>query len=91
MSERITLAKIKYIRGVKFTVTTHLDTMTSLCTIVECVHKGFQIDSRYEGRESLRLHLEKVHREMHAVAEVFTGWKDTIKELESWDFRVVNK
>jgi DNA-directed RNA polymerase specialized sigma54-like protein len=87
--EKIILKKTEIVNGIEFHLRTSMRSNgykkittivsysgTSLCS------EGFQMETQYQGEESLKEHLNKVKTEMTSLAESLTGWKTVIEKLE---------
>ena len=87
--EKIILEKTEIVNGIEFHLRTSMRSNgyekittivsysgTSLCS------EGFQMETQYQGEESLKEHLDKVKTEMASLAESLTGWKTVIEKLE---------
>ena len=87
--EKIILKKTEIVNGIEFHLRTSMRSNgyekittivsysgTSLCS------EGFQMETQYQGEESLKEHLNKVKTEMVSLAESLTGWKTVIEKLE---------
>jgi len=87
--EKIILEKTEIVNGIEFHLRTSMrsngykkiTTMvsypgTSLCS------EGFQMDTQYQGEESLKEHLNKVKTKMASLAESLIGWKTVIEKLK---------
>lgn len=81
------LTKTVTVKGIEFTITTLLD--ATACTLVDSPKGGFQLNLTYTGAESLHAHLAKVLEKINALAEIHTGWQETIAILEEQGFDIV--
>ena len=87
--EKIILEKTEIVNGIEFHLRTSMRSNgyekittivsysgTSLCS------EGFQMDTQYQGEESLKEHLNKVKTKMASLAESLTCWKTVIEKLK---------
>jgi DNA-directed RNA polymerase specialized sigma54-like protein len=87
--EKIILKKTEIVNGIEFHLRTSMKSngYKKITTIVSYpgtsnCSDGFQMETQYQGEESLKEHLDKVKTEMVSLAESLTGWKTVIEKLE---------
>jgi hypothetical protein len=87
------LTNKKTVDGIEFNLKIDLfgSMMIAVVNVVGKQGTGFQLNSGYEGLESVKSLLSKIHTKMEHIAEGLNGWKSAIEHLENEGFEKVEE